>query len=68
MATATCYLSPVKTALNCQELKPRQTINGAFLFQGDAVCTKPFCLRFVKLLVHELDCEFDWQPIISQQC
>jgi hypothetical protein len=63
IATAMCYLSPMKKALNCQEFKPRKTIKGIFLFQGKALGIKLFCLRFVKLLVHELDCEFDWQPL-----
>lgn len=68
MATATQYMSPKKKALQGQELKPRKTIKGPFLFQGEAVGTKLFCLGFVKLPVHELDCEFDWQPIVNQQC
>lgn len=63
-----CYMFPKKKALNCQDCEPRKTISGTLLSQGEVVDTKLFCLRFVKLLVHELDHEFDWQPIVSQQC
>lgn len=68
MAAGTCYLSPMKKNLNCQEPKPRKTIQGVFPFKAEAVGTKLFCLRFVKLLVHKLDCEFDWQPTVQPQC
>lgn len=50
MAVGTWYLSPVKKILNCQEPKPRKTLKGVFLFKAEAGGTKPFCLRFVKLL------------------
>lgn len=66
MVTAICDMSPRKKAPNCQELRSRKAIKGTFLFQGEAVGIKLFCLGLWKLLVHGVDHGSDWQPVVSK--